>query len=129
MKVGTVVIYTEGVDQKTKQPIEFNALVLGERFIEHHLGEDDEPLLTLAFAKERTDAAGVPLPVHGTGQTSELVQIRLDVVHESHEYSEEKQREYGKKQYDGGRWREVAARAPEQAPEQTADPSTPKSEV
>jgi hypothetical protein len=104
MKVGELVIYTEGQD-KSGQPIEFNALVLGERLVNDHLGDDGEQLLTLAFAKERTDAFGVPLPVHGTGQTSELLQVRLDVVHESHEYTEAQQRFYGKKQYDGGRWK------------------------
>lgn len=129
MKVGELVLYTEGVDRKTGEPIEFNALVLGERTVADHSGADDEPLLTLCFAKERTDAAGIPLPVHGTGQTSELVQIRLDVAHESHEYSEEKQRFYGKKQYDGGRWREVgqAISAAPEAPEQAATPITAES--
>lgn len=107
MKVGALVIYTEGVDRKTGEPIEFNALILGERVVAGHEGEDGEPLLTLCFAKERTDAAGIPLPVHGTGQTSELIQVRLDVAHESHEYTPEQQQAYGKKQYDGGRWREV----------------------
>ena len=124
MKVGELVIYTEGQD-KSGQPIEFNALVLGERLVNDHLGADGEQLLTLCFAKERVDSAGVPLPVHGTGQTSELVQIRLDVVHESHEYTEAQQRFYGKKQYDGGRWKEARVnwfRSP--ALHEVGDPST-----
>ncbi len=115
MKVGELVIYIEGTDQRTGQPREYNALVLGERYISEHTGEDGEPLLTLAFAKERTDAAGIPLPVHGTGQTGELVQIRLDVAHESHEYTEEQQRFYGKIAYDGGRWKELLT-LPAQSP-------------
>lgn len=123
MKVGALVIYTEGVDRKTGEPIEFNALILGERVVAGHEGEDGEPLLTLCFAKERTDAAGIPLPVHGTGQTSELIQVRLDVAHESHEYSKEQQSFYGKKQYDGGRWREVGQAIPA-APEATQEAAT-----
>lgn len=63
MKVGELVIYEEG----TKQ---FNALVLGERNVADHAGKDGEPLLTLVFAKERLDAFGNPLPLHGTGQQS-----------------------------------------------------------
>ncbi len=122
MKVGELVIYTEGTDKKTGEPLVFNALVLGERFTSEHTGKDGEPLLTLAFAKERTDAAGIPLPVHGTGQTSELVQIRLDVVHESHEYTEPQKRYYGKPRYDGGRWREVpSAPVPAVEPPITAE--------
>lgn len=101
MKVGELVVYIEGGQ-------EFNALVLGERSIADHLGKDDEPLLTLVFAKERTDAAGIPLPLHGTGQTNELVQVRLDVAHASHEYSDPQKKKYEKQSYDGGRWKEAA---------------------
>lgn len=111
MKVGDRVIYIEGKD-KTGADVEYNALVLGERHIADHLGENDEPLLTLVFAKERTDAYGVPLPLHGTGQTSELLQTRLDVAHESHEYDAEQKSKYGKQSYDGGRWREESALPP-----------------
>ena len=108
MKTGELVLYTEGTDKDGK-PIEFNALVLGERHIADHLGDNDEPLLTLVFAKERLDPFGNPLPVHGTGQTSELIQVRLDVAHESHEYSDEQKAKYARQAYDGGRWREFAA--------------------
>lgn len=97
MKVGDRVIYEEGGKQ-------FNALVIGERTIADHLGADDEPLLSLIFAKERLDSFGNPLPLHGTGQQSELVQFRVDVAHLSHEYNEDQQRKYSRKSYDGGRW-------------------------
>lgn len=99
MKVGEVVIYSESGK-------EFNALVLGERDMADHQGSEGEPLLTLAFAKARLDAAGIPLPIHGTGHTSELIQVRLDVAHESHAYDEDQQKKYGRASYDGGRWRE-----------------------
>jgi hypothetical protein len=100
MKVGDLVIYSEGGK-------DFNALVLGEREIADHLGKDDEPLVTLIFAKERVDSFGTPLPLHGTGQQSELVQFRLDVAHASHSYSDEQKKKYSKQAYDGGRWKEV----------------------
>jgi hypothetical protein len=102
MKVGELVTYSESGK-------EYNALVLGERNFADHAGKDGEPLLTLVFAKARLDPHGVPLPLHGTGQTNELVQVRLDVAHESHEYTEKQQRAFGKKQYDGGRWKEAAS--------------------
>jgi hypothetical protein len=118
MKAGELVIYREGSD-KEGNPLEYKALVLGARDGSYsysedgatksadHKGENGEPLLSLVFVKERLDAYGNPLPVHGTGQTSELIQVRLDVAHESHEYDEHQQRHFGKKQYDGGRWREA----------------------
>lgn len=114
VKFNDVVIYSEGGK-------DYNALVLGERagnftyrdggalISGTHHGKSGEPLLTLVFTKERTDAAGIPLPLHGTGQTSELVQVRLDVAHESHEYTPAQQRHLEKKSYDGGRWREVSS--------------------
>jgi hypothetical protein len=86
MKFNDVVIYSEsGKD--------YNALILGEREGRDNSGSSGEPLLTLQFGKERLDGAGNPLPVHGTGQTPELVKIRLDVAHIS-----------APKEYDGGRW-------------------------
>jgi hypothetical protein len=121
MKFNDVVIYIEG-DK------EYNALVLGERVgnftyrdggtpvASDHTGENGEPLLTLQFGKQRLDPAGQPLPIHGTGQTQELVQIRVDVAHESHEYTPAEQSHFERKRYDGGRWREVAASAPAEPP-------------
>jgi hypothetical protein len=108
MKIGERVIYTEGVDPKTKQPLEYEALVLGERNIADHMGEDDEPLLTLVFVKERLDPHGIPIPLHGTGMQERLIQTRLDVAHESHAYTKEQQQKYEKTAYEGGRWREAA---------------------
>jgi hypothetical protein len=107
MRIGERVIYTEGTDPKTKQPFEYEALVLGERNIADHLGEDDEPLLTLVFVKERLDPHGVPIPLHGTGMQERLIQTRLDVAHESHSYTKEQQKKYEKTAYEGGRWRET----------------------
>jgi hypothetical protein len=106
MKVGELVTYTEGTDPKTQEPLEFNALVLGERFTPDHLGADGEALLTLCFAKERRDAFGVAMPIHGTGQTSDLIQVRLDVAHQSHVYNTTQRAKYERATYDGGRWRE-----------------------
>ena len=97
IEVGSVVKYREGETV-------VSALVLGKRNVADHAGENGEPLLTLCFAKERKDAFGNPLPLHGTGQQSELIQIRTDVAHESHEYDEDQQAKYGRKAYDGGRW-------------------------
>jgi hypothetical protein len=113
MKVGELVLYREGGET-------FNALVLGERVVADHLGQNEEPLLTLVFVKERKDAFGNPLPLHGTGQQSELVQYRLDVAHASHSYSEEQSRKYGRNEYDGGRWTEVPKPRPSKKPEQGA---------
>jgi hypothetical protein len=119
MKTGEVVIYTEGTDPETKLPRQFNALVLGERnvseqwrdagaLLKHeHRGANGEPLLTLVFIKERKDSFGNPLPLHGTGMQGELIQTRVDVAHESHEYSDAEQKHFGKTRYDGGRWKEA----------------------
>ena len=107
MKIGEVVIYTEGTDPKTKQPLEYKALVLGERNIADHLGKNDEPLLSLVFVKERFDLSGVSIPLHGTGMQERLIQTRLDVAHESHEYTKPQQKQYGRTAYEGGRWREA----------------------
>jgi len=112
MNVGELVIYSESGQ-------DYNALVLGERNFPAHAGKNGEPLLTLAFAKERTDAHGVPLPLHGTGHMLELVQIRLDVAHESHEYDEEQQRKFERKAYDGGRWRAFSPAKPAEPPKST----------
>jgi hypothetical protein len=117
VQFGDVVIYMEGGQ-------EFKALVLGERpgnftyrdggqtFNEDHCGKNGEPTLTLAFAKQRLDPFKQPLPLHGTGQMSELVQFRTEVAHESHEYSAGAKKHFGRNQYDGGRWREVAVAPP-----------------
>ena len=89
MKFNDPIIYTEsGKD--------YNALVLGERVGRDLAGTNGEPLITLQFGRQRLDQADNPLPLHGTGQTSELIQVRLDVAHTSLTAA-----------YDGGRWKEV----------------------
>jgi hypothetical protein len=111
MKVGDLVIYSEG-------GVEYNALVLGERVIEQALndsngkpytssisGKGGEPLLSLAFAKEQRDAAGIPLSLHGTGHQEKLVQVRLDVAHVSQAYDDAQKAFYRQSAYPGGRWK------------------------
>jgi hypothetical protein len=117
VKFGDVVIYSEGGK-------EYNALVKGERagnftyrdggaaITADHKGKNGEPLLTLVFVKQRLDVHGQPLPLHGTGQSSELTQERVDVAHESHEYTTAQQKHLEKKSYDGGRWREIPSNPP-----------------
>lgn len=124
MRAGDLIVYIEGTDPKTGQPFEYNALVLGDRHVADHGGAADEPVVTLAFVKERLDQFGNPLPLHGTGQTSELIQVRLDVAHVSHAYTDDQKAKYERSAYDGGRWREFAdegAPTPQAAPE----PSVP----
>jgi hypothetical protein len=87
-----------------------NALVLGSRVVPDHLGENGEPLLTLAFAEDKYHPiTGVPQQLHGTGQQGDLLQIRQEVAHVSHLFSDEQQLKYGKKQMEGGRWRLLSA--------------------
>jgi hypothetical protein len=130
MKFGDVVIYSEGGE-------EYNAIVLGEReghfqyrdggalVSADHKGKNGEPLLTLVFAKQRLDAAKQPLPIHGTGQTESLAQFRLDVAHESHEYTDKQKKQLEKTAYDGGRWREVPPQKPDSTDKRgAADPTS-----
>lgn len=101
LKTNDVVRFFESADTEG-----VNALVLGQREIADHSGENGEPLLTVAFARDQEHPiTGAPLELHGTGQQEQLVQIRQDVAHVSHAYSDEQQQKYGKKQYEGGRWR------------------------
>lgn len=91
---------------ETQDSLGVNALVLGSRQISDHSGENGEPLLTLAFAQDQTHPISKQVqPLHGTGQQAELVQIRQEVAHISHAYSEEQARKYAKPIYEGGRWR------------------------
>jgi len=101
-----VVIYTEfGVEHK--------ALVIGARELEHHAGENNEPLLHLVIVKPMVADAcancsnrrvfhGKPAPAHlrVCGQFVEpdpqpvtdlgsLVQVVPDVAHESHKFSDD----------------------------------------
>lgn len=83
-----------------------NALVLGTRTIPDHSGDHGEPLLSIAFAQDKEHPiTGNVQQLHGTGAQGELLQIRNEVAHVSHAFSEEQQRKYGKAQLEGGRWR------------------------
>jgi hypothetical protein len=107
MKFGDPVIYVEGGK-------EYLALVVGTRSLEHHEGENDEPLLNLAFVKEVLDGAGNVRNVTGTVREPELVQFRHDIAHESHAFSDEAREALTKSgnmypggEIPGGRWREI----------------------
>lgn len=121
MKLGDVVSYTEGGEQ-------FAALVLGERSIADHAGQNDEPLLTLAFVKALRDGTGAIVSnVAGTGRQTELVQIRSDVAHESlTDFDEELKLRYAKTRYEGGRWTEFHVAAPEVPSEVPAETPAPE---
>jgi hypothetical protein len=115
MKFGDVVIYEEGGKQ-------YNATVLGPLTLPHgwksgdpvpvgrdladHVGANDEPLINLGFFKESIDMFGKPNDLSGTGSFSKLLQMRIDVAHKSHEYSDEAKKRFGAR-YEGGRWSEV----------------------
>lgn len=106
MKFGDRVIFIENGE-------EFNATVLSSRVLDHHTGENDEPLLSLAFFKPVMAPGPQGFPVEknviGTAQQGDLVQFRHDVAHVSHEYSEEYLKEYNGGRpmtYAGGRWTE-----------------------
>ncbi len=81
---------------------EFSATVLSARILDHHLGENDEPLLALGFFVE------VP-GVLGTARALELVQFRTDVAHESHEFGAAAAQAKLTGIYPGGRWKELGA--------------------
>lgn len=105
LKTNDLVRYFESKDSEGT-----NALVLGTREIPDHLGEDGQPLVTLVFVQDKAHPiSGQPLQLHGTGQQTDLLQLRNDVAHISHEYSEEQQKKYGKKAIEGGRWRLLSA--------------------
>lgn len=93
MKFGDQVVFIENGK-------EFSATVLSARILDHHLGENDEPLLALGFFVE------VP-GVLGTARALELVQFRTDVAHESHEFGAAAAQAKLAGIYPGGRWREV----------------------
>ncbi|HEY2496549.1 MAG TPA: hypothetical protein VGK24_05730 [Candidatus Angelobacter sp.] len=111
MKFGDAVTYTENGQ-------EFNAAVLGLRDLDHHVGENGEPLIHLAFFKETAQ------PVIGTSRQAELVQFRTDVAHESHAFSNEA-REANRRNplptiYAGGRYREAGTLAISLTPHELA---------
>lgn len=90
--------------------VEVTAIVLGSRTLDDHSGANGEELLHLGFFQEVL-APGpgnkrVVKNVLGTQAQHELVQFRLDVAHDSHEFSDEAKKQLGKPIYPGGRWKE-----------------------
>lgn len=120
MKFGDRVIFTEG-------GVEYQAIVLRQRFLDDHLGANDEPLLDIGFfkpvMKPGPDGVLVIKDVVGTEAQSELVQFRIDVAHETHEFSGSAKQKYHLQyngvrrvvdgevehhvNYPGGRWKEL----------------------
>lgn len=100
MELNSTVIYTENGK-------EYTATVLEIRYLDHHQGENGEPLLHLGYFAPVLDAEGKPKKLIGTQDQNSLVQFRIDVAHESHEFSPEAGRKGLKGTYPGGRWREI----------------------
>jgi hypothetical protein len=113
MKFGDAVLYQEGGKKYT-------ALVLGARELQDHVGKAGEPLLNLVFAKEVLDMQKRPQDLSGTGSWGKLMQLRIDVAHISHKYSDEAKVKYGN-EYMGGRWSVIGA-APAVAAKPAATP-------
>lgn len=95
---------------------EIIATVLEIRHVDHHDGENGEPLLHLGFFAPVMGAAadGKPVPkkVVGTHDAWSLVQFRIDVAHASHSFSEEANKKGLKGIYAGGRWTEIVVAEP-----------------
>ena len=120
MKFGDRVLFTEAGETYT-------ATVLRQRFLDDHLGANQEPLLDIGFFKPvmKPDSKGVMVvkDVVGTEAQSELVQFRIDVAHASHEFNPAAKKKYhltygGVRRvndgvvdhvvnYPGGRWEEL----------------------
>lgn len=90
---------------------DYLATVLGIRELDHHHGKSGEPLLHLGFFKPVLDENGEPKKLVGTSDAHQLVQFRVDVAHDSHEFDDIAQRKGFKGVYPGGRWKEIAAAA------------------
>lgn len=100
---------------------EHMAFPIASRDLEHHTGENNEPLLSLVFVKPVLDPLDPEkkktLNLAGTVNESQLVQIRHDVAHESHAFTPEQiqaRRDAGFSTYPGnqipgGRWRELSS--------------------
>jgi hypothetical protein len=108
MKFGDVVIYKEFGR-------EFPALVLSSRELEHHSGENGEPLINLVFVKEVKNGAGEVINVSGSSREAEALQFRHDIAHESHEFTDAAKEELTRKgllppggEIPGGRYIEAA---------------------
>lgn len=83
------------------------ATILEIRYLDHHNGQDGEPLLHLGFFAPVLDGQGNQKKLVGTQHQGDLVQFRIDVAHESHEYDEAAVRAGFKGVYPGGRWSEI----------------------
>lgn len=106
------------------------ALVIGSRELEHHAGENDEPMLSLVIVKPVLDPTDhkTELKIAGTSREGDLVTIVHDVPHESHAFSAEQldamhktgitvAQVYPGNAIPGGRWHgrdEVVAEADEE---------------
>lgn len=116
MKLFDQVKYTE----KGEETI---ATVLEIRNLDHHDGENGEPLLHLGFFAPvlQFDAKGAATEkkVVGTHDAYSLVQFRIDVAHVSHEFSAEAEKAGLKGIYPGGRWSEIEITSAE--PEDVAE--------
>src|SRR5260370_22691973 len=92
LKIGDVVIYSY-------LGRSLNALVIGTRDGEvSHLGENGEPLVSIAFVDQLRDSATVNKRSSGSFQPpapEPTVYIERDVLHASHEFSPEFRKEKG----------------------------------
>lgn len=129
MKFGTVVIYKEFGQ-------EFPALVVSSRELEHHAGENGEPLVNLVFVREVKNGAGEVINVSGSSREAEAVQFRHDVAHDSHAFSEEAKAELVRAgqlppggEVPGGRYVEAGYHDLEAKDENAAEPAAEVSEA
>jgi hypothetical protein len=133
LKEARVVIYSHPDVQRTAHPTmtpeqegragivrepvrkKYFALVIGEHHIEHHKGENGEPLLTLViFRPPIHPGTFEQVKLLGSGRMSDLCPILTDVPHESHKFTDAQIEELRKQGivYPGNylgaaRWREV----------------------
>lgn len=118
MKAGDLVVYREGER-------EFNALVFHVHELPEHLGEDGEPLLHLVIVDENPPRAGIDKEAPSAIPPAQRIRQAIDVVHESHEYSDEYKKKQGLPQGEDelsqmraaaaagpGRWSKVTERSP-----------------
>lgn len=127
MKFGDPIIYVENGK-------EISAIVLRSRVLDDHMGSDNEPLVDLGFFQQVTapgpDGKPQVRELTGTDWATDLVQFRIDVPHESHEFSEKAKAKYMHRYggtdipqedgtfkahcvYPGGRWKELTPSAPD----------------
>jgi hypothetical protein len=126
MQINDNVLYTEN-------GVGYVATVLEIREFDHHMGENGEPLLHLGFFKPvmKADATGkmVRKAIVGTHEQFDLVQFRLDVVHDSHSFGEEAQKKGFSGVYPGGRWQYITFEAAPPVVDQESIDETPAEEI